>query len=205
MGLVLGITFPQQDINLGLEPSLLTVLPDGDNVVYVNTMEELHRLESNFDIDLYLCSVYITGLQEFFDFANKRQASKIVCGGYEPTINPEVFLPYCFKVITGPCDSFVDTINQDGKIVKGLTRYLRVPRYDLYDVHRSQQIIPDKQSLDVCTSINTSQGCPFKCDFCCSPLMCDHIMSKPLDLVSREIKYMKTAYSPNAKFIFIRD
>lgn len=205
MGLIVGITFPKQDTNLGLEPSLLTVFPSGSNVRYINSLDELYKLEAETEIDLYLCSVYITGMQEFFEFARQRDKEKIVCGGYEPTISPHDFTDYAFKVITGPCDSFFETINQSGVIVKGITTNKRIPRYDLYDVHRNQQIIPDKKPDDVCTSINTSQGCPFKCDFCCSPLMCDHIMSKPLELVNREIQYIKSEYAPNAKYIFIRD
>ena len=31
---IIGMTFPRQDVTLGLEPSLLTVLPEGDNVMY---------------------------------------------------------------------------------------------------------------------------------------------------------------------------
>lgn len=50
--------------------------------------------------------------------------------------------------------------------------------------------------------INTLQGCPFRCDFCSSPLMCDHIMMKPLDLVKEEARYLKKL---NPKWIFIRD
>lgn len=205
MGLIVGITFPKQDTNLGLEPSLLTVFPSGNNVKYIDSMEQLCELEKKSEISLYLCSVYITGMQEFFKFASERSREKIVCGGYEPTISPQEFTDYAFKVITGPCDSFFETIEQQGNIVKGITRDTRIPRYDLYDVHKNQQIIPDKRPDDVCTSINTSQGCPFKCDFCCSPLMCDHIMSKPLDLVRQEIQYMKREYAPTARYIFIRD
>ena len=35
--LIIGMTFPKQDTNLGLEPSLLTVFPEGDNVIYSMT------------------------------------------------------------------------------------------------------------------------------------------------------------------------
>ena len=32
---IIAMTFPKQDLNLGLEPSVLTVLPDGENVHYL--------------------------------------------------------------------------------------------------------------------------------------------------------------------------
>ncbi len=195
---VIGMTFPRQDLNLGLEPSLLTVLPSGDNVMY--SME--NKDYNDDEVEYYACSVYITGMHEFQRWAKKHDKNKIITGGYEPTINPEEFLPYSKKVIVGPCDSFYETIEQEGDIVKGITKNERIPRYDLYDIRNNQQIIPDKIKDDICTSINTSQGCPFNCDFCCSPLMCDKLLSKPIDLIRKEIEYLKK-YNP--KFVFIRD
>ena len=197
------MTFPKQNLSLGLEPSILTVVPnDTDNckVEYVLDQHNINHDED--DILFYMCSVYITGMHEFFNWAQSHNKKKIVVGGYEPTINPDAFVNYADKIITGPCDDFWSTIVQAGQIVKGITRDWRIPRYNLYDVRLNQQIIPDKQKDDVVTSINTSQGCPFKCDFCCSPLMCDHIMSKPIQLVQKEIDYLKTL---KPKFIFIRD
>lgn len=203
MKYILAMTFPKQDLNLGLEPSILTVVPnDSDNVKvkYILNQDSIDIKEE--DVLYYMCSIYITGMDEFIKWSKHHDNNKIIVGGYEPTINPNEFINYSKKVIIGPCDSFYETINQDGKIVNGITRNLRIPRYDLYDVRLNQQIIPDKKVDDIVTSINTSQGCPFKCDFCCSPLMCDHIMTKPKELVKGEIEYLKR-YNP--KFIFIRD
>ena len=197
------MTFPIQDVNLGLEPSILTVVPnDTENVKVKYLLNQYECKYKEEDVLYYMCSIYITGMQDFIEWSKLHDKSKIIAGGYEPTINPEEFLPYTNKVIVGPCDNFNATIAQEGNIVKGITNNWRIPRYDLYDVKLNQQIIPEKQKDDIVTSINTSQGCPFKCDFCCSPLMCDHIMSKPLSLVQEEINYLKTT---NAKFIFIRD
>lgn len=197
---ILAMTFPKQDLNLGLEPSVLTVVPNGKNVKYVMDYNNIGFKEK--DVDLYLCSVYITGMKDFIKFAQSHPKSKIVVGGYEPTMNPKDFLEHAGKIITGPCDAFWETMEQNGQIVKGITLNERIPRYDLYDIKLNQQIIPDKKPDDIVTSINTSSGCPNKCDFCCSPLMSNHIVSKPLELVKKEVEYLKQ-YDP--KFIFIRD
>ena len=203
MKYIIAMTFPKQNLSLGLEPSILTVVPnDTDNCKIEYVLDQYNINHHEDDVLFYMCSVYITGMHEFFNWAQSHNKKKIVVGGYEPTINPNAFVNYADKIITGPCDDFWSTIVQAGQIVKGITRDWRIPRYNLYDVRLNQQIIPDKQKDDVVTSINTSQGCPFKCDFCCSPLMCDHIMSKPIQLVQKEIDYLKTL---KPKFIFIRD
>lgn len=197
---ILAMTFPKQNTNLGLEPSVLTVVPDGDNVEYILDYHTDNYCDE--DVKYYLCSIYITGMEDFIDWSKRHDKNKIIAGGYEPTINPDDFLAYAERIITGPCDDFYATINQEGRIIKGITSNKRIPRYDLYDVRLNQQIIPDKGVGDIVTSINTSQGCPFRCDFCCSPLMCDHIMMKPLSLVEEEVKYLR---SLQPKFLFIRD
>ncbi|MDO8559107.1 MAG: hypothetical protein Q7R84_02140 [bacterium] len=195
---IIGMTFPPSDLNLGLEPSVLTVLPEGTNVEY-----SLRNIDFNDnDVQLYVCSVYISGYDGFIAWALRHDRKKIIVGGYQPTIFPEEFESYAFKIVQGPCDDLLETIAQPGQVVKGITNYKKIPRYDLYDIKWNQQIIPDKKPNDVCTSINTCQGCPYRCDFCCSPIMAPKLICKPSDNVQREVDYLKILYP---KWIFIRD
>ncbi|MFA5166023.1 MAG: hypothetical protein WC449_01805 [Candidatus Paceibacterota bacterium] len=197
---IIGMTFPRCDLSLGLEPSILTVLPPGDNVEYNLTNDCFN----DDDVEYYLCSVYISGLDEFIKWASKHDKNKIVVGGYHPTTFPEDFTQHAFKIVRGPCDDFFATIAQSGQVVFGVTNYLNLPRRDLYDMACNQQIIPDKQKEDTVVSINTSLGCNTKppCDFCCTPMMCAKLLSKPIEVVKNEtlelVKY-------NPKFMFIRD
>jgi len=200
---IIGLSFPENDLNLGLEPSILTVLPDGDNVEY-----SLKNIDfPDDDVRYYLCSVYIAGMDEFKAWANRHDKTKIIVGGYHPTTFPEEFKRYAAKIVVGPCDDIYATIAQSGQIVHGVTSYNHLPRYDLYDVRWNQQVIPDKLKEELCTSISTSQGCPFRCDFCCTPIMSNKLISKPLDLVTREIKFLHETYAKygDLKYIFIRD
>ncbi len=198
---VIGMSFPRQDAALGLEPSILTVLPDGDNVEY----DPINRLYNDEDVLFYLCSVYISGYDEFVIWAGKHDKNKIVVGGYQPTTFPEEFTSHAWKVVRGPCDNFYVTIAQEGQVVDGICTYDRLPRRDLYDIYKlNQQIIPDKRVEDVVVSINTSLGCSQTpaCDFCCTPIMCPKLISKPIDLVTKEAQAL-AIFKP--RFCFIRD
>ena len=106
--LIIGMTFPKQDTNLGLEPSLLTVFPEGDNVIY--SMENDHSYDDD-DVMYYLCNVYITGMHEFIEWSKYHEKEKIIVGGYEPTINPQDFTDYAGRVMVGPCNDFYASID----------------------------------------------------------------------------------------------
>lgn len=197
---IIGMSFPRQNCNLGLEPSILTVLPQGKNVTY----DPQNRLYNDADVERYLCSVYISGMDEFVKWALQHDRDKIVVGGYHPTTFPEEFERYAGRIITGLCDNIEATLDQKGQVVPGICTYDRLPRRDLYDIRMNQQIIPDKAPNDIVVSINTSVGCNQSpsCDFCCTPIICPRIESKPIELVEREARAL-VFYKP--RFCFIRD
>jgi len=199
---IIGLAFPAQNKGFGLkstlEPAVLSVLPSGNNVEF-----SLDNIDFNDnDVKYYVCSVYISGFDEFKIWAEKHNRKKIIVGGYHPTTFPEEFIRYAEKIVQGPCDNFYDTIAQEGQIVNGILSFKNLPRYDLYDIKLNQQVIPDKKKEDRCGSVWTSQGCPMRCDFCCSPMMAPSLISKPISALKKEIAQIKKL-SP--KWLFIRD
>jgi len=262
---IIGLSFPINDANLGLEPSIINVLPPGKNVEYCSD----NRVFDDSEVEMYLCSVYISGMEEFKEWAMKHDTKKIIVGGYHPTMFPEDFLNFAEKIVIGPCDDLKETLNQKdvlfqkgyydeaqqgnarfvegrvlrtlkpvkgqirvagdillgqqpekpspkseilkNRIIPGVLTFKNVPRYDLYDIRKNQQIIPDKKPDDLVSSVNTSFGCPFKCDFCCTPVMFGpKLISKPLSLIKKEIKEIKKRFDKlddgtKQRFIFIRD
>lgn len=202
---IIGLTFPEVrpkslagGLYSSLEPSILSVLPEGNNVEYSPHNIDFH----DGDVWLYICSVYITGYDEFVRWAGKHDISKIVVGGYHPTTFPEEFTRYAAKIVQGPCDDIFATIAQPGQIVNGISNFGKIARYDLYKPEWNQQIIPDKKLKDLVVSIWTSQGCPLNCEFCCTPMMSPKLFCKPTELVLKEVEFLKQ-YHP--KFLFIRD
>jgi len=197
---IILMTFPECSEKLGLEPSILTVAPDGDNVEY----SFKNRDFNDNDVNMYLCSVYISGMEEFEKWAMRHDQNKIVVGGYHPTTFPQEFTNLAWKIVQGPCDSLYKTLEQVGQIVPGIVTDKRIPRREIYDIYKNQQVIPDKRPEQTCVSINTSVGCSMKppCDFCASPIMCSKVVSKPLELVEEELLNIRM-YRP--EFCFIRD
>jgi radical SAM superfamily enzyme YgiQ (UPF0313 family) len=197
---IIGMTFPHTSSSLALEPAILTVLPEGENVEF----DYYNRDYNDNDVSLYLCSVYIAGLDDFIAWALKHDKNRIVVGGYHPTSFPEDFLQYAGRIVRGPCDDIRATLQQPGQVVRGVVSSKTTPRRDLYDMSNNYQIIPDKKPEDVVVSINTSAGCNMNppCDFCCTPMMYEHLSSRPIGIVEREALEL-SSYHP--KFMFIRD
>ena len=74
MNRIIGLSFPEQDTNLGLEPSILTVLPEGDNVEFSirnidfnftnlsDVLNSIDGVQSNHGRILILTTNHIEGL-----------------------------------------------------------------------------------------------------------------------------------------------
>lgn len=179
-----------------LEPSVLFLSPSNGELVFIE--DNVPRS----DIDLYLCSVYTRGLNEFIKFSNEVGRDKVIAGGYHPTALPEEILPYAHKVVTGYCDNIDQIIDGPVGISKGSFGFTKMRR-DLLDMSTMKQVYPDIYPDDICGSMVSSVGCPYDCDFCSTPSMSGRKMkTATLDYVAEEIDDL---LKHKVTTVFIRD
>jgi radical SAM superfamily enzyme YgiQ (UPF0313 family) len=179
-----------------LEPSVLFLSPSFGELIF------LEDNNPRADIDLYLCSVYTRGLNEFISFSNQVGRDKVIAGGYHPTALPEEILPYAHKVVTGYCDNIDQIIDGPVGISKGSFGFTKMRR-DLLDMSTMKQVYPDIYPDDICGSMVSSVGCPYDCDFCSTPSMSGRKMkTATLDYVAEEIDDL---LKHKATTVFIRD
>ncbi len=197
---IIGLTFPENTGDSRLEPPVLTVLSGIENAEYC--FKDNNHIADDEEIEYYACTVYSSGYHQFKEWSKNRNKNKIIVGGYHPTTCPDEFEGYAHKTVVGQCDSFFKTIQQEGQVVNGITEYKNIPNYVKYNYKVNHLILPGVNEDDVCTSINTGIGCPYNCEFCCSPIMSNKIISKPLVLVEKEVEYLKSIH---ANYLFIKD
>lgn len=179
-----------------LEPSVLYLSPSEGELVF------LEDNQPQASIDLYLCSVYTRGYNEFVRFSQQVGRDKIIAGGYHPTAVPEEVLPYAHKVVTGYCDNIDQIIAEQPGIHKGSFGFTRMRR-DLLDMKTMKQVYPDIYPNDISGSMVSSVGCPYDCDFCSTPSMSGRKMrTATVDYVQEEIEDL---VSRGVTTVFIRD
>ena len=187
------------DLGQRLEPSILALTSrrPGDTTTFIGDNRP------RADVDLYLCSVYTRGWQEFLAFAAKVGREKIVLGGYHPTARPQDALTVAGTVVTGLCGNIEAILDKHpAGIVAGKVEHRLMDR-TLIDRARMRQIYPDAMPGMVVGSSVSSVGCPYDCDFCATPLMSGRLMNVyPLDLIAADIADLR---AHNTEVLFVRD
>lgn len=179
-----------------LEPSVLYLNPTVGESVFIEDNQP------RADIDLYLCSVYTRGWNDFCAFSNLVGRDKIIAGGYHPTACPDEALKYAKKVVTGYCSNIDEIITGPDGIVSGRFGFTPMQR-GLVDMATMRQVYPDIMPSDISGSMVSSVGCPYDCDFCSTPNMSGRKMQlSSSEYVEKEIADL---VARGVSTVFIRD
>jgi radical SAM superfamily enzyme YgiQ (UPF0313 family) len=159
-------------------PTLAAITPEPHKVSIMDeNVEDLHIPD---DTDLVAITAYTRNVQRGYQIADACRAKGIpvIMGGIHVSFMIEEALRHCDSVISGEGEALwpqilEDTQNDDLKpVYKGGQSQdlneLPVPRWDLLKLDKYFKPVPTLKMPIM--SIQTSRGCPHKCDFCTVPV-----------------------------------
>jgi len=156
------------------------------------------------DGDIYLCSVFTSGYPNFVDFSKKIGKDRIIVGGHHPSLCPKDFLGIASTIVMGHGGNIEEIINGRGNgIVRGEFKSRHMNR-NLFPLNKARDLIhADIYPSQSIISTASTTGCPFNCDFCCTPILNNYKFSfLSLEYLKEEIRMMEDY---PAELLYIRD
>lgn len=197
----LGLTLPgflERALKLFAMPSLslLTLagmMPDDIQIEYREYRE--FPADSPPECDLAAITSFTAQIEDAYRIADiyRARGTKVVMGGLHVSKLPEEAAQHADALAVGEGELLWPRILNDFRQGRLASRYERapgeiwdfshapMPRYDLLD--------PEKYNR---FPVQTSRGCPFKCEFCASSIMLTpRYLHKPVERVIEEIREIK--------------
>jgi radical SAM superfamily enzyme YgiQ (UPF0313 family) len=147
------------------------------------------------DYDLVALATFTAQVRDAYRVADhyRLRGVPVVMGGLHVRARPEEALQHCTTIAVGEGESLWPRIIADFQAGRLQRRYERppgrgfdlaqapLPRYDLLDVSKYNRL-----------TVQTSRGCPHRCDFCASSiLLTTGYKVKPVERVVAEIRNIK--------------
>lgn len=202
--LALGLTMPgvlQRGKVVASLPSLgllylAAVTPEGHDLQYFEAPEDGSEPEELYECDLVAISTFSAQVFEAYAIADRLRAKgvKVAMGGLHVSVRHEEALEHADYVFIGEGENIwprlVEAVESgDAQRVWDAKEFplvdiksLPVPRYDLLEGRPYNRF-----------TVQTSRGCPWRCDFCASTVMLRQAYRKrPIEHIIRDLKELTT-------------
>jgi radical SAM superfamily enzyme YgiQ (UPF0313 family) len=171
---------------------LAAVTPPGHELHYFEAEADGKEPQEVYDCDLVAISTFSAQVFEAYAVADRlrRLGVRVAMGGLHVTVRPEEARQHCDHVIIGEGENVWPAVvaavaaGHNGRVWNAKdfaevdVRGLPVPRYDLLD-HRPYNRF----------TVQTTRGCPWRCDFCASNVMLRQSYRKrPIEHVIHDIR-----------------
>ncbi|WP_040593058.1 B12-binding domain-containing radical SAM protein [Schlesneria paludicola] len=176
--------------------TLAGLTPRHDDVSYHELFDIAQDPLPNDDFDLIAISSFTAQIEDAYQVADGYRARHVpvVLGGLHVSSLPEEALLHADAIVIGEAEEVWPIIVEDARRgeLKRVYRPSRpwrlvdspIPRFDLLDPEKYNRI-----------TVQTSRGCPWKCDFCASSiLIAPHYQVKPVSRVVEEIRRIKSIW-----------
>ncbi len=176
---------------IGMTLPYLAALVPGHHEVRV-TDERLQNIDFNEKYDLVAITTFSHASKRAYEIARiyREKGTKVVMGGWHVSFRPEETLKHCDAVVIGEGEDMFPEVIED--VEKGTlkTRYQADDFHDLKGLPFPRyNTLPLKRYKAKFYPVQTSRGCPFRCDFCeVAELYGSRFRFRPIDEVIEEIK-----------------
>ncbi len=171
-------------------PHIAAITPKKHTVTIKN--ENYEDIDYDTDADLIGITCYTMTAPRVYKIADefRRRKKTVILGGYHPTAMTEEALQHADSIIKGFAEkTWPKAINdfEKGKLKK---IYERDHDFDISKIPRIRRdLIRHNPMLG---AIQTTKGCPHKCEFCAISSFCGNIVKqRPIKDVVKEIKEME--------------
>jgi len=175
--------------------TLAALTPPRFEVEYKEIFDLKKEKSFPLDYDLVAISSYTAQIDQAYDLADYYQSKNIpvVLGGLHVSSLPQEAKQHCTSVVVGEGEPAWPQLLTDSEKGNLQPYYIQSPlgSYDLSQapLPRFDLLDPDKYNR---LTVQTSRGCPHKCDFCASSiLLTPKYKLKPVPRVVSEIKAIK--------------
>lgn len=169
--------------------TLAALTPPGHDLSYIE-VADLAAAENLPDFDLVALSTYTAQAADAYALANRyrQRGARVVMGGLHVTALPHEAAAHCDAVVAGPGEPAWPQVVADA--ANGNLKPLYDTRQTPYNL--SAAPMPAFELLDMSRynrlTVQTSRGCPWRCEFCASSLLLTgRYQQKPAEKVLTEI------------------
>ena len=179
--------------------TLAGLTPASDEISYHEIFDYSKDSPPEEDFDLIAISSFTAQIEDAYRLADqlrqRRKGVRIVLGGLHVSAMPDEALQHADAIVIGEAEETWPQVVDDARNgrLKRVYRPTRqwnlaetlTPRFDLLDPAKYNRI-----------TVQTSRGCPWKCDFCASSiLIAPRYQTKPVERVIEEIRRIKSIWS----------
>lgn len=169
--------------------TLAALTPAGHELTYLE-VADLAAAENLPDFDLVAVSTYTAQAADAYTLADRyrQRGARVVIGGLHATALPHEAAAHCDAVVAGSGEPAWPRLVADADA--GRLEPLYDTRHATYDL--SAAPMPAFELLDISRynrlTVQTSRGCPWRCEFCASSLLLSgRYQQKPAEKVLAEI------------------
>ena len=196
----LGLTFPgvlARGKTIASMPSLgllylAAATPEGHELAYFDAEADGSEPDAVYSFDLVAISTFSAQVDEAYAIADRlrRGGVLVAMGGLHVSVRPAEAARHADYVIVGEGENVWPAVVEAASRPDGPRLFrsddfppvdvarLPVPRYDLLDLSKYTRL-----------TVQTSRGCPWRCDFCASTVMLERPYRKrPVEDVVRDIR-----------------